>query len=327
MNPADRLAFYVVSNETYFIGAAALVNSLRVVGHDEPIYLCDCGLTAKQRALVAPHVRLVDAPTDVPPWLLKTVAPLAHPADVMVLIDADMIATRRLDDLAAIAQAGRIVAVRNDRERFVPEWGELLGLGPVRRRPYVSSGLVGLPNGLGGEVLGLMSERQSAVDFEQTFWRRNVRDYPFLYADQCILNAILMSPRVEASATVALDHRLAPTPPYRGLGIADEASLRCAYDDGTEPYVVHQFARKPWLQPVFHGVYSKLLVSLLAREDVAVRIPSSAIPRRLRQGAMAAATRVGVSAYDTGRWHLGERLPQAVGNRVEDARRRITGRL
>ena len=35
-----------------------------------------------------------------------------------------------------------MVAFENDIDRFVPEWGELLGLGEVRRQPYVSSGLV-----------------------------------------------------------------------------------------------------------------------------------------------------------------------------------------
>ena len=75
-----------------------MVNSLRVHGHSDPVYVLDCGLDPDQRDLLAPHATLVPAPSEAPPWLLKTVAPLRHPAEVMVLIDADMIVTRPLTD-------------------------------------------------------------------------------------------------------------------------------------------------------------------------------------------------------------------------------------
>ena len=126
-----------------------MLNSLRLLGHREPLFVLDCGLTAHQRELLGPHATLVPAPSDAPPWLLKTVAPLRHPAGVMVLIDADIIVTRSLAELIDQAAEPRVIAIENDTDRFVPEWGELLGLGEVRRQPYVSSGLVAL-----GEPLG-----------------------------------------------------------------------------------------------------------------------------------------------------------------------------
>ena len=89
-------AFYCVADERYFLGAVGMINSLRVLGHDEPVFVLDCGLTDEQRELLAPHATLVAAPRDAPPWLLKTIAPLRHPAEVMVLIDADIIVTRSL---------------------------------------------------------------------------------------------------------------------------------------------------------------------------------------------------------------------------------------
>src|SRR5205823_2574176 len=55
-------AIYAVADRNYFIGAVALLNSLRLVGHDEPLFLIDAGLTPAQRQLLAPHVRLVAAP-------------------------------------------------------------------------------------------------------------------------------------------------------------------------------------------------------------------------------------------------------------------------
>src|SRR6266571_6317155 len=92
-------AFYCVTDSRYFLGAVGMVNSLRLLGHREPVYVLDCGLTAHQRELLTPHITLVAAPSDAPPWLLKTVAPLRHPADVMVLIDADIVVTRPLSEL------------------------------------------------------------------------------------------------------------------------------------------------------------------------------------------------------------------------------------
>ena len=77
-----------------------------------------------------------------------------------------------------------------------------------------------------------------------------------------MLNAILCT-AVEPDRLV--DARQAPRPHAAVPRPADHASadrLRCAYDDGTEPYVIHQFVRKPWLEPMYHGIYSQLLSRL-----------------------------------------------------------------
>ena len=88
------------------------------------------------------------APSEAPPFLLKTIAPLRHPADVMVLIDVDMVVTRPLTPLIERAAEGRVVVFKDNMDRFDPRWGPALDLGLARRRPYVSSGLVVL----GGET-------------------------------------------------------------------------------------------------------------------------------------------------------------------------------
>ena len=56
MTRRSATAFYCVSSELYFLGAVGLVNSLRLQGHDEPIYLLDCGLTQEHRELLAREV-------------------------------------------------------------------------------------------------------------------------------------------------------------------------------------------------------------------------------------------------------------------------------
>ena len=321
---AASTAFYCVSDSRYFLGAVGLVNSLRLAGHREPIYLLDCGLTAPQRERLSAEVTLVAAEEDRPPWLLKTIAPLRHPAEVMVLIDADMIVTRPLDELIDQARAGSLVAAINDRDRFRPEWGELLGLGAVRRGPYLSSGLVLCDRELGERVLGLMERLQDRVDFDQTFWRRNVADYPFLYGDQDVLNGIVHSDRVEPGRLVALDHRLAPTPPFGRLKVVDERTLRCRYRDGAEPYVVHHFATKPWLEPTFHGAYSRLLRRALIEPDVTVSAPMEVLPRRLQTGPRAYLDRKRVNLAERWRFWVREPFEERIIARVRTRGSRLS---
>jgi len=280
-----------VADSHYFLGAVAMLNSLRLLGHSEPVFICDCGLTSRQRELLAPHATLVPAGSDVPPWLTKTVAPAEHPAEVRVLIDADLIVTRPLTALRDEAADGKVVAFANASNRFFPEWGDLLGLGTAYRRQYVSSSLVALGGTVGAEVLDLMSVAQGAVDFDRTFWRGNVADYPFLFADQDVLNAILAS-RVDREDVVEVDEQLEAVPPFSGLRVVDRKHLRCAYEDGTEPYAVHHFLpMKPWLQPVLGGVYTKLLERLLCGRDVEVRVPAGELPLHVRGDVVAAARR------------------------------------
>src|SRR5687767_1684065 len=94
--PTRGAAFYCVADSRYFLGAVALVNSLRLVGHREPIHLLDCGLTDEQRELLSAEVVLVDGPANIAPALLKTIGPVAHPAEVVVMLDTDLIVTRSL---------------------------------------------------------------------------------------------------------------------------------------------------------------------------------------------------------------------------------------
>lgn len=302
-------AFYCVSSELYFPGAVGLVNSLRLAGHDEPILLLDCGLSAEHRELLASEVTIVEGPADTPPYLLKTIAPLANPARTMVLIDVDMIVTRSLRPLVEAAATGKVVAVAENVDRHVPEWGEALELGPTRRGPYVSSGLVALGGERGAEVLRLWDDRLRSVDYERSYFASNDSGYPFLFLDQDVLNAILHS-AIPARDLVAVEGRLAPHQPYRGLRLRDEATLRCEYGDGAEPYLLHQYLGKPWIEPMYHGIYSRLLSRLWLEPDVGVRMPEEEVPLRMRRGARALVTRKAVDVADLVRWHVRDVIPE-----------------
>ncbi len=284
-------AFYCVADERYFPGAVAMINSLRLHGHSEPVYLLDCGLTDSQRALVAAEATVVERRGDAPAWLQKTAAPLRHPAEVAVLIDADMIATRPLAELIELAAEGRVVAFENDQQRFVSDWGELLDLGRARPRTYVSSGLVMFGGEAGHDVLRLLDDRQDRVDVELTFARRNVADYPFLYPEQDVLNAILCT-RANPRHVVTLERRLAATLPFEGLRISAVRPPSCSYADGSVPYLLHHFDRRPWLQRMRSNVYSRLLAGLLLDPDLPLRLDPQQLPSRLRIGPAATAERI-----------------------------------
>ena len=312
-------AFYCMSSEVYFLGAVGLVNSLRLAGHEEPIYLLDCGLTPEHRELLEPHVTVVDAPRDAPPYMLKTVAPRLQPAGVRLLIDVDMVATRSLAPLLDTAERTGVVAVKDRLDRFVPEWGELLELGELRRAPYVSSGLVGLAGDSGGEVLDLWDDRLTRIDYDRSYFAADEPDYPFRYIDQDVLNAVIAA-RVEPGGIEVLDPALAPSQPFKGVRLRDEETLRCAYRDGTEPYVLHHYLGKPWLEPLYHGLYSRLLSRLLLGDDVAIRVPEEEVPLRMRDGLAARLERKRVDVTDLVRWYARDVIPEWIAERRGAAR-------
>jgi hypothetical protein len=312
--PQGGAAFYCVSSAEYFLGAVGLINSLRLVGHTEPIYLLDCGLSAQQRELVAREATVLPAPSDAAPYLLKTMAPLSHPATVQVLIDADMIVTRPLSELIAAASGDRVIAFENATDRFVPEWSSYLDLGPMRRRPYVSSGLVLLGGVLGHEVLRTWHNRLGRVDYARGCFEEKDPDYPLLYLDQDVLNAVLWS-RDGLDRIDGLEARLAPVPPFAGLDVLDARELSCAYTDGATPFVIHQhLPRKPWRDPAYEGAYSRLLRRLLCGDDVAIRVPRADIPLRMRTGPLGYAERTRVNAREQLVWRVGGLVRQLTGS-------------
>jgi hypothetical protein len=302
-------AFYTVSDARFFLGAAGLVNSLRLLGHDEPIVVLDCGLTDTQRELLAPESELVPGPTDVPGNLLKGIAPLERPAETMILVDADIVVTRPLGALIERAAGGEVLAFATGMDRFCPAWGELLD-GEAAQRPaglpYLCSALVAAGGGAAREIAERLERHRGAVDWERTYWRANDADYEWVHADQDLFNAVLAT-RVDPERVVELEGRLLAFPPFDGVAVADERSLRCAYPDRAEPYALHHWNAKPWLEQTHEGPYSQLLRRLLAADDVAIRVPEDEIPLRLRTGPLAYAERKRVNARERLRRHAARR--------------------
>jgi len=323
-------AFYTVANAGHFIGAVALINSLRLLGHSEPIRLVDAGLDPSQRRRLEPHVELVPAPAGVAPVHLAPYGPQLMPAEVQIILDADLIATRRLDDLFDSGAAGRTVGFVNDppnHERWFAEWSSVLSLGQVAKRPYLNAGQLVLPEVMNDRILTPWIAGQDALGLGDTRYGRARITEPFYFADQDVLNAVLGAHLQEEEIEIR-PHELAPHPPFLGLKLRDMGGSEsgvplCAYPDGRTPYFLHHTMDKPWLRATPINVYSLLLPRLLLAEDVALRLSAREVPLRLR------ADRLG--RWDRRRAHLVSTLRRTARRRLgvlgvrtrwEDRRRR-----
>jgi hypothetical protein len=292
--PSLPAAFYCVSDSNHFLGFVALVNSLRLAGHREPVVLVDAGLLPEQRSMLAGHVTLVPAPTDAHVIFLKQHGPRVYPAEVMILLDSDIIVVRPLDDLVDAAEKGRLVAfVDNepDADRFFPEWAEALGVDSVRMHPYVNAGQVIVPFALAERVFSAWGDGQANIDVGQTWHARVERgSNPFYFGDQDVLNAVIGG-CLEPEEVVILGNKMAPNPPFRGLRLVDARAVHCEYADGSQPYLLHHFLAKPWLSITPASVYSRLMTRLLLAPDVSIRMAPDLLPLRLREGRLAAIDR------------------------------------
>jgi len=289
--PRSDVAFYCVCDAKHYLGLVALINSLRLVGHLEPIYFVDAGLEPAQRESIAHEVSFIEPPDGVPLIFLRPVGPMVCPADVAVMLDADIIVVRRLTELIEAARGGKAIAFVDNTPhdtRYFPEWQAALDVGEVHRHRYYNAGQLIVPRAIGDSLLPAWRDALARIDVERT-WHRNGRlDDPFYFGDQDVLNALATS-FIDPADILSLENRLAPHPPFPGLELVDRERLVCRYADGVQPFLLHHTLGKPWLQATRKSIYSTLLTRLLLGHDVAIRLEPSLIPHRLRSGRLATA--------------------------------------
>ena len=309
------VAFYCVADADYFVGLVALLNSVRLNGHGEQFYVLDSGLLPRQRQQLEPHVTLVQNHSGQHPILSKSYAPLHFPADTMLLLDSDMIATRPLVPLIEAAAEGRVVVFADAIDRFVPKWESLLGLPPLRRMAYVNSGCFAFSREVGVPLLERVRDVQQRVQISGSRLGKGTPSDPFYFPDQDAWNAVLAS-TVEPERLWVLENRLAPFPPFGGLELDRSLPAGCRYPDGEVPYFVHCISRKPWLASTPRSVYTELLKRLLFGDDVPVRLRPEDVPRRLRTGLVA---RVAGVVAEGSAWVAGKRGKLGIRPRVATA--------
>jgi hypothetical protein len=308
--PERDVAYYTVADSSFFPGAVALLNSLRRVGEQAPLYVVDCGLTAEQRKRLSTRATVVPRHEDLHPQLQKATGPLAHPAKIMVFIDADILVTRPLAPLLAEAEAGQIVAFRDigNPDRFFEEWSSP-ELGQAQRRPYVNSGFFAFSWDTARELLPLFVELQGAVDMSATYHyhgRGGSPSHPTYFPDQDVLNALLCT-RFDGRVT-RLEGRLAPFPPFDGVRLIDGDKTLCVYPDGVAPFALHHISRKPWLAPLQANAYSRLFTVLVTDPRTCVQLDRRELPLRLTNRPFASVDRWRASMQFAARQRLRGKL-------------------
>jgi len=98
-----------------------------------------------------------------------------------------------------------------------------------------------------------------------------------------VLNALL-------GAAVPLDDIILADPdsaayfPFEGVRIIDAETLTVAWQDGSQPVLLHHILGKPWLTRHVPNPYSRLMTRLLFGEEIAMRVAARRVPPSLRPG-------------------------------------------
>ena len=287
----DKVRLFTPVDSRFFLGAVAMLESLRLVGIDAPAFVLDMGLLPEERewlTAVADVLTLPPALLGLHPQLAKTTADLFWSSGVVVLLDSDMIVTSPLDRLPEQAAAGRI-AVHPDhaitRTRQFEEWEEVFELrAPLRAQRYVHSGLVCLSL---DHWPHLLERWRQACTRLPPDWPSQGFASPFGLADQDAMNALLMSEIPRESIWIGPEERTVHADAFRDVEIVDPRSLRCRYR-GSSPVVLHYgLSPKPWERRGWRRVraddaYVRLLRRLLFGRDARIPIAPRDAPLWLR---------------------------------------------
>ena len=330
-----RAVFYAVTNAGYFPATVALLNSLRLTGHQHEVVFGDCGLTADQRARLAPHGRLVDIPDgpDRDPLLLKSFAYSLDVEGVVATIDSDMIVTGDLSDTLALSARGSVCAwIDPEDYRCFPEWEQLFGLAePPRRQDYISTGFVCWSAERWPRLLGRWRELCERIPVGATLAQGATNADAFAQGDQDALNALLMT---EVPPEALLPLRADERPVWRNteVEVHDATTLTCSID-GHPPKLLHaDGSRKPWQARTWWRVrndaYVRLFRRLLFSEDVVVRALPSEVPLWLRPGLLGTTClRILDSINSVTSFVFRRRTTRYVARHAKVFRRRLRARL
>jgi hypothetical protein len=279
------VTYYTVSNHRFFLGTAALINSLHVTGNDGEVVVLDAGLTQSERDLLSAHATVFTPPRtiDVHPVLMKAFGYLSQPSGLVVVIDSDMIVTGSFDHILALACKGKICAypdVPALQTRWFSEWETTLQLrSPLRPDIYVNSGLVAFSTLHWPRLFERWWEVCALIPLHEMWGSQS----PFNSPDQDALNALLMSeiPR-EAVALLPESEET-----FGGHATVEDFDTLTCTADGRPTKILHLLdSPKPWEHSGWLRLaatdYVRLMRRLLFATDVLLRLHPDHVPLWLR---------------------------------------------
>ena len=264
---------FTVVDAAYFQGAVAMAVTVRHHLPGAGFTFLDAGLRTDQRAWLARRHRVVDPSGRRHPYGAKGFV-VEHldrvgPDGVVILADADLVATGSWEPYVASARAGAVVAaVDPQADRHFVEWGETFGLrGPLRVRPYVNAGLVVWSLRHHDAPLRRWAERCSLVGEDGG---GGVIGAPGRFGDQDILNALLMTEFADTPVDVRPATEVAIGWTMAGFRSPRPRSFTATGPDGPVR-VLHSVCRpKPWMvrevRKVVGPTYVRILRAALAPE-------------------------------------------------------------
>jgi hypothetical protein len=334
--PSSEATYVTIADSSYFVGAVAFVNSFRLTGNRERIVVIDAGLTDEQRALLATECDVCPPPVSksgVFVVFLKSAVYLMGLRGTVVLIDSDVVITRRMAPISAEAAAGRIcvVGIGSDvfaNRRFPEEWASVLGIDePIRAQRNVGAGLIALDiDRWAGfmrrwhELCERVPEERAALPFDLP--SETVSVNPFAFPEQDVMNALLSS-EVPAGSMLDIGVDASPGPPHNDVvRVVDRSRLRCRIGSD-EPFLLHYWDHpKPWFPNarahLVFDAYVELMARLLTADDVPLRLSPNEVPLWLRDDLKGKLVRRSPRLARRGVRRVASLLPDPLEQRVRD---------
>lgn len=289
---APPVRFFTIADAGYALGLMALVNSLRLQGHHDPVTVLDLGMTADQKALIGRSCELVTPTPDAVahPWLMEPYAATLRTAETVVYIDSDVIITDSLNPILDAAAGGRICAFPDySPDRWFAEWESIFGLPAApRRQTYVNAGFLALSTEHHPGVLDRWLELCRTISDHPNAFDIPHLDSPTAFTSQDALNALLMSEVAEEHLHIQSVDAAAQGPQLMRTRLDDPRTLRCS-SDGHRITLLHAFgSTKPWKpearSDLRRSSYVLGLRRLLVGDDVETCVPDPLLPPWLRRG-------------------------------------------
>jgi hypothetical protein len=296
-----QATYFTSSDSRFFPGTVALINSLRLTGHEGEIVVIDLGLTKEQRQRLS-RVATLESPVRARDGSSKALPAPARSRDPIVVIDSDMIVVASLNGMLDQAKRGKISLFPDPYERWFSEWSTGFALqAPLRHgQRYANGGLVAFSVECWPQLLERWAQANSRLPRTRAPWSH---DDPFAAVDQDALNALLMSEFPADAVSLEPIWEEAHADEMVRVRVVNASNLTCT--DGVK-ILHHSLRPKVWeatgWQRDFRQAYIRLLPRVLYGHDVPLQLEPYELPLWLRPSVLGRSAAHGLAAVRRVPW-------------------------